>query len=277
MKNLIQGNSFKLIKKIPDNFIDLVITSPPYADIKSYGKKVNVLHPDKYVDWILPIFPEIYRVLKRSGSFILNVDDRCVDKRRHLYVFDLAIKANKVIPLYDYYIWYKRGGVLPSCGPKRLNHVTEFLFHFCKDVDKVKWRMDRVREPYEKSTIIRMKKPCGINPLVDNVGEKITRERMIAPNPAGGIPNTVFTFTTNAANKNNKHPAPFHEDMPKWFIKALTDKGDIVFDPFIGSGTTAVAAIKLGRKWLGFDLNVVYIEEAEKRIKKTTAKSLFSY
>ena len=72
---IIEGDCFKLIKTLPDNEIDLIVTSPPYANTKSYGKIINVLHPDKYVEWIMPLFKEMMRVIKPSGSIIFNIDD----------------------------------------------------------------------------------------------------------------------------------------------------------------------------------------------------------
>ena len=268
LNRIIEGNCFDSIKELPDNFIDLVVTSPPYADIKSYGKKVNVLHPDNYVDWILPLHREIQRVLKPSGSYILNINDKIIKKQRHPYCFDLVTRTIRETELkfYDRYFWYKTGGYLPNCGKVRLNNLTEYLFHFVKDVNLRKIDIDNVREPYADST---GKKYNVSHYGADDKGKRITLSKAKSKrNPLGKIPSNVFNFPTSAIIKDNKHPAPFHPDLPKWFIKALTDEGDLVLDVFMGSGSTAIAAIEMKRNWLGFELNSEYIKLAYERISK---------
>ena len=129
IQQFIQGDTFELIKKLPNNSVDLVITSPPYSDIVNYGKDVSTKKPDDYVDWILPLFKEIHRVLKPSGSFILNINDKCERGLRSTYIYDLISRNNKETPLklYDTYIWHKRNGI-PNGGLKRFRNTTEFIF-----------------------------------------------------------------------------------------------------------------------------------------------------
>ena len=87
-------------------------------------------------------------------------------------------------------------------------------------------------------------------------------------NPKGKVPSTVFTFPTAANERGKVHPAAYHEDLPAWFIRALTDEEDIVFDPFAGSGTTCLAAKKLNRRYLGMELNPTYHADALERLGK---------
>jgi DNA modification methylase len=259
------GSCFELIKKLPDNFIDLIVTSPPYADIKSYGKKVNVLHPENYNNWLLPLLLESYRVLKPSGSFILNVGDRVVKKHRHTYALDLPgrVVRETRLSFYDRYFWYKTG--IPNGSNKRVNNFIEYIYHFVKDVNKIKWDMDRVREEYAEISIKRMKSKMNVYKTKEN-GEKIlSHQKKGKLNPKGKTPDCLFMFPNNSKMKGNKHPAPFSIDLPIWFIKALTDENDIVLDPFMGSGTTAEACIKLKRNFIGFELNDFYIKESIKR------------
>jgi len=272
MNEIIEGNCFNLIKEIPDNSIDLVVTSPPYADVKSYGKEINVFHPDRYVDWFLPLQVEIYRVLKPTGSYILNNNDNLVKKLRHPYVFDLVIRTIREtnLKLYDRYFWHKVKGYFPNAGSggNRLNNLTEYLWHFVKDEKQVKWRMDNVREPYKAK---HGTKYSAKQYDACEKGKKISvKHESGVVNPLGKIPDNVFEFPTSAEIKGNKHPAPYHPDLPDWFIRALTDEGDIVLDPFMGSGSTAIAAINNKRNWIGFELNPPYIEIARKRIEEET-------
>ncbi len=268
LNKIHNGSCFELIKQIPDNYIDLIITSPPYANIKSYGKDINVLHPDNYVGWILNLFESSYRVLKPSGSFILNIDDKCINKLRHPYIFDLILSVIKFtnLKLYDYYFWHKKS-YLPNGNKKRLNHSTEWILHFCKDQNQIKWNMDNVREQYKESSLKRIKSTIK-NYKTDKNGIKISiDQKQKKLNQKGKIPDNVFKFNTNQTERGNKHPAPFNKELPTWFIKALTDEGDVVLDPFMGSGTTAIAAIEQNRNWIGFELNNEYIKLAQKRIK----------
>lgn len=234
---LMLGDCFELIKKLPDNSIDLVITSPPYSDIVNYGKEVSVKKPDDYCDWILPLFKEIYRVLKPSGSFILNINDKCEGGYRSTYIYDLISRNNKEtkLKLYDTYIWHKKNGI-PNGGVKRFRNNTEFIFHFCKDNKLMKFSM-LLQEPTESSK------------------DKVR-------------PDNVFRFSTAGSARDNtiKHPAPFHKELPSYFIQTLTDINDIVLDPFSGIATTGMACKDLDRRYIGFELNEKYAEFSRKRL-----------
>jgi site-specific DNA-methyltransferase (adenine-specific) len=272
---IVCGDCFKLIKEIEDNSIDLCLTSPPYADTKSYGTDVKTYHPDEYVDWILPLLGEIARVLKPTGSFILNINDRIVNKQRHTYVHELIVRAAKAtqLRLYDEYVWDKPTA-LPNGNSRRLNNVTEYLIHFCKDQNKLKWNMDAVREPYDENTVKRCQYPVGSFKLeVDRKGLPKDRTRKIIQlNKKGKVPSNVFHFPTASAVRGKKHPAAFHPDLPSWFIRALTDEGDLVLEPFAGSGTTCMVAEKLNRKFIGIELNEEYHEIAEKKVNNVAMK-----
>jgi len=267
------GDCFNILKQIENSTVDLVLTSPPYANLRSYGCDIPVCHPDDYVDWILPLFDEVYRVLKPTGSFILNINDRVVKKKRHPYVYDLISRATREtsLRLYDVYFWFKKTA-MPNGNQRRLNNVTEYLIHFCKDEKLVKWNMDAVREPYDGNTINRCQYPVGSFTLeVDKKGRPKDRKRKIVQlNQKGKVPSNVFRFPTAAAVRGKNHPAVFHLDLPSWFIKALTDEGDLVLDPFVGSGTTCLAAKLLNRKHIGIEINPVYHEVAVQKVNSVT-------
>jgi len=261
-----EGDCFELVNQLDENSIDLIVTSPPYADTKSYGKKINVLHPNKYVDWILPLFVGMNKALKPSGSIIFNIDDKCFKKMRHTFVFDMIVRLVKETDckLYDYYIWTKKS-CLPNGNKNRLNHKTEWILHFVKDENKVKWNMDNVREPYAEVSLKRVKSDVK-EYTTDENGIKTGKPKKMKLNDKGKIPFNVFDFNTNQTTRGNKHPAPFNKEIPTWFIKALTDENDIVLDPFMGSGTTAEACIDMDRQWIGFELNEEYIKMTNQRV-----------
>lgn len=253
----------ELSKDIPDNFIDLVVTSPPYADTRSYGKGVDIIKPKYFPDWILSLFTEAERFIKPTGSFILNINDRVVNGERSTYVYKTIINIldNTNLKLFDRYIWYKQNG-LPTTGNMRLNDRIEYIFHFVKDVKNFKDNMDEVRIPYSPVTINRLKYKVRSSYKVSDDGTTLPSPRVKRkPNPKGTKPTTVFDFLTRGSMRGGKHPAPFHPQLPEFFIKWLTDKNDIVLDPFMGGGTTAEVSIKLGRQFIGFETSKKYITD----------------
>jgi DNA modification methylase len=265
---IIKGDCFELIKSQPDNSVDLVVTSPPYSDIVNYGKEVSTKKPDDYVDWIIPLFKEIYRVLKPSGSFILNINDKTENGLRSTYIYDLISRNNKEtkLKLYDTYIWHKKNGI-PNGGEKRFRNTTEFIFHFVKDRKQMKFYMDRVLQEQKKQTKDRLKYE-----IFDYQGKiiegKRTSYKELKYQPEGVRPDNVFRFSTAAKSRDNiiKHPAPYHKELPLYFINLLTDEGDLVIDPFSGIGTTGLACKDLNRNYIGYELNENYVDFSEKRL-----------
>jgi site-specific DNA-methyltransferase (adenine-specific) len=266
---ILNGDCFELIKQQPDNSVDLVITSPPYSDIVNYGKNVSTKKPDDYVDWILPLFKEIWRVLKPSGSFILNINDKCENSYRSTYIYDLISRNNKEtkLKLYDTYIWHKKNGI-PNGGTKRFRNNTEFIFHFCKDAKQMKFNMDRALVEPKESTSDRYKYDLdnGQGEVIDGVRVKVKRDRKIETEKVR--PENVVRFSTAGASRDNtiKHPAPYHKELPLYYINILTDEGDLVIDTFSGIGTTGIACKELGREYIGYELNKTYAEFSEKRL-----------
>lgn len=284
---ILQGDAFDLIKAQDDNSVDLIITSPPYADIINYGKDVSIKKPTEYVDWLLPLFNEIYRVLKPSGSFILNINDNCNKGYRNTYIYELIYKnnLNNNLKLYDTYIWHKMNGV-PNGSKKRFRNTTEFIFHFVKDRKNLKFYMDRVMEEPAESYIKRAESPMNNdNKIVDGkrVRKKVkyltgntnkTKEGYELPDsyrylPDKVRPDNVFRFKTAAASRNNeiRHPAPYHKELPTYFINLLTDEGDLVIDTFSGIGTTGLACKDLNRNYIGYELNKNYADFSIKKLR----------
>jgi site-specific DNA-methyltransferase (adenine-specific)/site-specific DNA-methyltransferase (cytosine-N4-specific) len=283
---ILTGDCFELIKTLEDNSVDLVITSPPYADIVNYGKNISIKKSNEYVDWILPLFNEIHRVLKPSGSFILNINDNCDKGYRNTFIYELIYRNSKEtsLKLYDTYIWHKMNGI-PNGSKKRFRNNTEFIFHFCKDSKQMKFYMDRAlmdpKESYskrfdgvtsfEQNEITDGKRPIvkirKTNKQVDSTGsscdEFVTR---VVPDKVR--PDNVFRFPTAGAARDNsiRHPAPYHKELPTYFINLLTDEGDVVLDVFSGIGTTGMSCKDLNRQYIGMELNEKYAEFSKKRI-----------
>ncbi len=262
------GDCMKLAEKLPDNSVDLVVTSPPYADTVSYGKEVKTFNPEKYVEWFLPLFHEARRFLKDSGSFILNINDRATNGERSIYVYELVTRIVKDtgLKLFDRYIWFKKSA-LPMPGEKRLNDRIEYIFHFVKDTKKFKTNTDDVREPYKEISLRRFRNKVHGNDIIKPDGTtELSHRGSSQPHPLGKKPITVFRFNTCSALRGLKHPAPFHPDLPEFFIKWLTDKEDIVLDPFMGGGTVAEVCMNMERSFLGFEINPIYAKLTGERV-----------
>ena len=280
------GDCMDLAKTVPDSYVDLIVTSPPYADTLSYGKEIPVFHPDNYPEWFLQLATEACRFLKPTGSFILNINDKIISGKRSIYIYKLLclIEEQTGLSLHDRYVWAQKSGI-PTGGPRRLNDKVEYIFHFCRKKKRVrgegytqqnehfKSNIDEVREPYADISVKRYKSQVYDNDTVSESGiidELKGKIRRI--NPKGQIPNTIFSFNNCGALRGkpqNKHPAPFHPDLPHWFIKWLTDKNDVVLDPFMGSGTTATVCVEMERNYIGFELNKSYAPLIEENLALT--------
>lgn len=258
------GDCQEIIKKFDSKTVDLIVTSPPYADARknTYGG----ISPNEYVDWFLPKSEQFLRVLKDSGSFILNIKEKAVNGERHTYVLELIIEMRKQGWLWtEEYIWHKKNSY-PGKWPNRFRDSWERLIHFTKQ-KKFKMNQESVMIPRGDWANSRLKNLSETDKIRDNskvgsgFGKKIANwiERDLV------YPTNVLHMATECNNKD--HSATFPEQLPEWFIKLLTDEYDIVLDPFVGSGTTIRAAQKNKRHSIGIDINNEYINKIKKEIR----------
>jgi len=245
------------------NSIDLVITSPPYANLKKYIDNPGI-HPDNYVEWFLPICNEICRVIKPTGSFILNINDKVEDRFRHPYVFDLISELHKrtELKMFERLFWNKLKG-LPNRN--RFGDRVEYIFWFAKS-DKFHFNIDEMRVPYSEKSIQRMKNPLKKRFARNESNQNENNYKNWSPNEGGALPTTLVNISSESKRIADNHVAVYPVELVKYFIKGSTKEGDVVLDPFMGTGTTGVAAKSLGRNWIGFDLQEEYIKVAKNRI-----------
>lgn len=251
------------MKKMEDNSIDLIITSPPYADRRktTYGG----IHPDNYVEWWLKISKELQRVLKPTGSFILNIKENVVDGERHTYVLELIIAMRKQGWLWtEEYMWHKKNS-FPGYWPNRLRDGWERLLHFTKE-KKFNMYQDQVRVPIGDWAKTRLENPTEYDKerQESSVGSGFGVKRANWVNKDLVLPNNVLHLAAEAGNKS--HSAAYPEKLPEFFIKLFTNPNDLVYDPFMGSGTTAKVSLHLNRNFVGSEISEEYYEVANKRI-----------
>lgn len=252
---ILEGNCLDILPTLPDKSVDLIITSPPYADQRkdTYGG----IHPDDYVDWFLPVAAELQRVL--------NIKERVVDGERHTYVLELILALRKQGWLWtEEYMWHKKNSA-PGKWPDRFRDSWERCLHFTKQ-KKFAMYQDAVMTPMGDWSQSRLKKLSETDQRRDNskVGSGFGKNISNWLGRDMAYPNNVLHMATECANKG--HSATFPVDLPAWFIKLFTLPNDIVLDPFIGSGTTAVAAAQLSRNYIGIELKPEYAQLAKKRM-----------
>ena len=260
---IIQADCLEALPKLPANCFDLIVTSPPYADQRkqTYGG----IAPDKYVEWFLPIAAQLKRVLKPEGSFVLNIKERVVDGERHTYVLELILALRKQGWLWtEEYRWHKLNGCSGK-WPNRLRDGWERCLHFTRQKSFVMYQ-DEVRVPIGDWSQNRLKNLSETDKKRDSsrVGSGFSKKTSNWADRKLVYPDNVLYITTQSSN--HRYSLAFPVELPSWFIKLFTKLGDTVLDPFLGSGTTAVAASKLGRNYTGIEISARYVSVAQKRL-----------
>jgi len=249
--DLYLGDCEEILKRIPDNFIDLIFTSPPYADQrkKTYGG----IHPDEYVDWFLPKTEQLLRVLKPTGTFVLNIKEKVVSGERSTYVIELILAMRKQGWFWtEEFIWHKRNSY-PGKWPNRFRDSWERLLQFNK-CKKFNMYQTEVMVPMGDWAKTRLSKLSETDKLRDEskVGSGFGKNISNWLNREKAYPTNVLHLATECNNKS--HSATFPEGLPEWFIKLFSKVGDTVLDPFMGSGTTNIVANRLHRNSIGIEI-----------------------
>ena len=270
----IIGDSLELMKELPDNSINLVITSPPFAlsRPKEYGNK----NQEEYIDWILKFTKEVKRVITLDGSFVIDLGGAYQKgiPIRSLYNYRLLIRMcdEQGWKLAEEFFWHN-----PSKLPSPIEWVNKRKIRAKDSVNTVWWLSksdfpksdvkkvlteysDRMKKLIEDSSkyYTPKKRPSG-----HDISESVGNDN------GGAIPSNLLQIPNTESNSQylkyckdleiKGHPARFPSKLPEFFIKLLTDENDLVLDIFAGSNTTGWAAQQLNRKWLAFELNHQYL------------------
>lgn len=258
-----EGDCLDVLKRYPAASFDLIVTSPPYADARSstYGG----IHPDRYVEWFLPRAEEFLRVLKPTGSFVLNIKEKAINGERHTYVLELILALRKQGWLWtEEYVWHKRN-CYPGKWPNRFRDAWERCLHFTKE-RRFKMNQEAVMVPMGDWAQTRLKS-LGSNDVVrydSQVGNAFAKNIANWKGRDKAFPTNVLHLATECGNK--RHSAAFPTALPQWFIRLFTDPGDAVLDPFAGSGTALEAATELGRSAVGIDVSDKFVELCRQKI-----------
>lgn len=271
------GDAIDLLRAMPDASVNLVITSPPYAleFKKEYGNEPQ----DKYVEWFVPFAREVRRVLRDDGSFVVNVGGAWQKGHptRSLYHFKLLVELVETVQFFlAQEIYWHNPAKMPT--PAEWVNVQRIRV---KDSVEPCWWLSKTERPKATNTNVLV-------PYSDDMVRLIERGFKAKRRPSGhlakagwqkdlggAIPGNVLTMGNNDSNGRyiagltarglKVHPARFPVQLPEWFIRLLTDPGDVVVDIFGGSMTTGWAAERLDRAWLGFELAAEYVEASRMR------------
>jgi len=261
--DLYLGDCKEKLELLEENSVDLIVTSPPYADQRkdTYGG----IHHDKYVEWFLPISEQLLRVLKPTGTFILNIKEKVVDGERSTYVMELILEMRKQGWLWtEEFIWHKKNSD-PGKWPNRFRDSWERLLQFNKD-RKFNMYQEEVMVPMGDWAKTRLKNLSTTDKIRDNskVGSGFGKNISNWLERDKAYPTNVLHLATECSNKN--HSAAFPEELPEWFIKLFTKEYDTVLDPFMGSGTTLIVANRMKRHSVGIDIVPEYYDMVNKHV-----------
>jgi site-specific DNA-methyltransferase (adenine-specific) len=258
VNEIYQENCIDTLKMFERSFVDMVLTSPPYDDLRDYNG-YNFLFES--------IVKELYRVLTVGGVIIWVIGDKTENGSETLTSFKQAIYFKEVgFNLHDTMIYYKNNP-MPTSG-KRYHQHFEYMFAFSKGTPKT---FNPITEPTKYRGLANMKNRGKVGSLNYKKVNR-TKEKKLG---------NVFFYSVGGGISTKdkvayKHPAIFPEQLAIDQIKTWTNKNDLVYDPFMGSGTTAKVAHLLGRRWIGSEISKEYTEVANERLKKYTEDNLFN-
>ncbi len=234
---ILLGNAAQM-KELPDNSVHLMVTSPPYNVRKEYDADLSL---DEYLDLLAQVFTETYRVLVHGGRACVNVANLGRKPYVPLSAYVTLLMLRIGFQMRGEIIWQKGAGAgismawgsWQSASNPVLRDTHEYILVF------------------SKGTFVR-KKTAG-------------KENTISPQEFMEWTKSVWTLNPESA-KRVGHPAPFPVELPYRLIQLYTYKGEVVLDPFMGSGSTAIAALKAGRRFVGYEINPRYLALAQRRL-----------
>ena len=310
---ILHGDVIDKLKEIADGTVQTVVTSPPYWGLRDYqteGQLGLEKTPEEYVEKMVKVFREVKRVLKKDGTCFLNLGDSYAGStgqtggkglntyQKEANATNSMMKPSKInglkpkdlcmIParvaialqsdgwwLRQDIIWHKPNP-MPESVQDRCTKSHEFIFLLTKSA-KYYYDNNAIREPVSDVSLKRAEygwdcdRPSTKNASMNGEGIHTKKMGNRFVNPDGRNKRSVWTITTKPYK--DAHFAVFPPTIPELCIKAGSKEGDTVLDPFFGSGTTGWVAQRLGRKWIGIELNAEYIKIAEKRFAQ---KELFA-
>ena len=268
--------------------IQMCITSPPYATQREYDSSSGFrpIPPDEYADWYRDVAANVAAILADDGSYFLNIKEHADDGERSLYVKDLVIAHRRQWGwrFVDEFCWRKTDNGVPGGWGNRFKNAWEPVFHFCRQ-QEIKFRPKRVGHESEdcfdyspnnpKSTSGSGLLGTGKRGAAADTGrnqdawQRTHKNLSEATNPEGrhtGVARPSNVIEVKSESSQGSHSAPFPRALVEFFLFAFSDPGDVVYDPFMGSGTTMAAAHLLDRAGYGCELSPAYCDVILRRM-----------
>lgn len=252
VNTIYNENCLDTMKRMPDEFIDLTVTSPPYDNLRTYKG---------YVFPFEDIAKELYRVTKQGGVVVWVVGDATIDKSETGTSFKQALFFMQCgFKLHDTMI-YQKESITWNVNSRRYKQNFEYMFIFCKKMVK---SFNAIKDIAVKNLNKRLVK--------SHRNTKNPKYDFVYPNEITARSN-IWTYKPgNSSNEIKNHPAVFPEQLAADHIYSWSNEGDLVYDPFGGSGTTAKMAHQLNRNWVLSEISSEYCEIAQKRIAAHTVQ-----
>ena len=251
---------------------NLVITSPPYATQREYdpASGFTPVPPEEYSRWFRPVAENIAAFLAPDGSYVLNIKPHADGGERSLYVMDLVLahKRQWGWRFVDEFCWRKTDEGVPGGWPNRFKNAWESLYHFCRQ-PQIKFRptaVGHVSEDCFDYSAHNPKSRSGSGLLGSGARGAAAGEQGAANGNFTGIARPSNVIEAKTETSQGSHSAPFPRALVEFFVKAFSDPGDIVFDPFLGSSTSLAAAHVLGRVGLGCEISPAYCDVGLRRM-----------
>jgi len=292
--HLICGDSRDAViiaKLLGTKKVSVAITSPPYAAQREYDTTSGFkpIAPEEYVAWFRDVAKNIQGILAQDGSYFLNIKEHAEDGERTLYVKDLVLAHQRQWGwrFVDEFCWRKTDNGVPGGWNNRFKNAWEPVFHFCRQ-QEIKFRPLAVGHRSEDCFEYSPDNPAstsgsgllGSGPRGTAAGSlRLGRNGMGGRKPAAidsdegrftGIARPSNVIEVKTESSQGSHSAPFPRALVEFFLKAFSDPGDLVFDPFLGSGTTLAAAHVLGRTGYGCEISPAYCDVILHRISTLT-------
>lgn len=254
---IYNGDCFDVLKGMPDESVDLVITSPPYGELRTYGGNVPAFTLQKCscIIW------ELYRIMKPGGVVVWIVCDQTINGSESGMSFEQALNFKQTgFNIHDTMIWAKNGVTFPF--PNRYYQTFEYMFVFSKGRPKtIHLLADRINKYGGRKYHGTKREPDGSMRPIRNGASATVKDI--------GIRFNIWNISpVQSSLERTGHPAQFPLRLVRDHLVSWSEEGDVVMDPFMGSGTTGEACIQTGRKFIGVEINPDYFQIAEARIQK---------
>ena len=270
---LMQGDALACLKRLPDQFVDCVMTSPPYWHMRDYEVKGQIgleVTSEQYLVRVCAVFDEVKRVLKDEGTCWVNMGDVYIKKslaqipNRFAYLL-----TRRGWDLRNEIIWHKSNIIPPSNRIKRCGVDFEKLFFFTKSGKdyyfKIAYEPTAGMNSTPRMRILKVR--AWETDSFCNRNRTYASTIVLSSNPLGRVKRCVWKLPS-ASNNRTSHNATYSVKLCEAPLEMGCPKGGLVLDPFSGTGTTGVAAVMQGKRYIGIDLNAEYCSIAKERIKK---------